>query len=166
MNVALRYEVRKAKIEDIDSIAELLKHFSDKRLLLPKSTDDLYRQIRGFRVAVTKDLLTGRNKIIGSAHLDIFTGDLAELKSLAVKSRYHGLGIGRLLVEDCEKEAINISIKKIFALTYQVEFFKRLNYELIEIDTLPEKVFKECIKCPFYGKCNENALIKILNCPS
>ncbi len=162
MNIALSYRVRKAEIEDIDSIAKLLKYFSDKRLLLPKSTDDLYRQIRGFRVAVAEDLHSGKDRVIGSAHLDIFTENLAEVKSLAVSPNYQGLGVGKLLVQDCEREAKGISIKKVFALTYQVDFFKKLNYEPIDINSLPEKVFTECVNCPFFGKCNENAFIKML----
>ncbi|NQY80439.1 MAG: N-acetyltransferase [Candidatus Caenarcaniphilales bacterium] len=162
MKLGVSYKIRRAEIEDIESIAGLLKFFSDQRLLLPKSIDDLYRQIRGFRVAVTHDSKSGEDIVIGSAHLDIFTENLAEVKSLAVNPDYHGLGVGRVLVEDCEREAVDISIKKVFALTYQVDFFKKLSYELIDIDSLPEKVFKECIRCPFYGKCNENALIKFL----
>ena len=64
--------IRSAKIDDIEAIFELLKYFSEQKLLLAKSIDDLYKQIRGFRVAILKD------KVIGSAHLDVFTENLAE----------------------------------------------------------------------------------------
>ena len=56
----------------------------------------------------------------------------------------------------------SMQIKTIFALTYQIKFFEKIGYHLVDIQSLPEKVFKECVVCPFYGACNENALIKRL----
>ena len=39
-------------------------------------------------------------------------------------------------------------------------FFEKLLYREVNIKTLPEKVFKECVICPFFNECNEHALIK------
>ena len=150
------FTLRKASVDDVDSIYALLQYFAEKKLLLPKTKDQLFHQIRSFRVIQLAE------DIIGSAQLDIFTSELAEVKSLAVHDNFHGHGLGRILVEDCEKEAISMRIKNIFALTYQVKFFEKLNYRLVDIQSLPEKVFKECVVCPFYGACNENALLKNL----
>ena len=94
--------------------------------------------------------------------MDIFTPILAEIKSLAVAGDYQGQGLGRALVEDCEREARELGIKKVFVLTYQEEFFKKLGYIVVSRDSLPEKVYKECVKCAFYNDCNEIAMTKDL----
>ena len=112
---AVKYQIRRAAIDDIPSIYSLLKFYSEQKLLLPKTIDELFHQIRGFRVVVAEDQQNiVENQILGCAHLDIFTENLAEVKSLAVAADFQGLGIGRILVNDCEKEAKSISIKKVF----------------------------------------------------
>jgi amino-acid N-acetyltransferase len=172
------FVLKRASVDDVDAIFALLDFFALRKLLLPKTKDQLYRQIRDFRVIYklgAKDDENAENgvvqrsrndvnnrSLVACAHLDIFTNQLAEVKSLAVHEDFHGHGLGRMLVEDCEGEARSMQIKTIFALTYQIKFFEKIGYHLVDIQSLPEKVFKECVVCPFYGACNENALIKRL----
>jgi amino-acid N-acetyltransferase len=169
------FVLKRASVDDVDAIFALLDFFALRKLLLPKTKDQLYRQIRDFRVIYkigTKDDENedlgqfqnggGHRSLVACAHLDIFTNQLAEVKSLAVHEAFQGHGLGRMLVEDCESEARSMQIKTIFALTYQIKFFEKIGYHLVDIQSLPEKVFKECVVCPFYGACNENALIKRL----
>ena len=112
---------------------------------------------RGFRLI--KD---GAGELLACAHLDIFGENLAEVKSLAVHPDHHAKGLGRIIVEDCEAEAKALGITKVFALTYQDIFFHKIGYKTIDIKTLPEKVFSECVHCPFYENCNEIAVLKFL----
>jgi amino-acid N-acetyltransferase len=172
--------LKRASVDDVDAIFALLDFFALRKLLLPKTKDQLYRQIRDFRVIYKIEAKDDENvgngfvdrsqvesdiknrSLVACAHLDIFTNQLAEVKSLAVHEAFHGYGLGRMLVEDCENEARGMQIKTIFALTYQIKFFEKIGYHLVDIQSLPEKVFKECVVCPFYGACNENALIKRL----
>ena len=177
MKSSSEFILKRASVDDVDAIFALLDFFALRKLLLPKTKDQLYRQIRDFRVIYkirTKDdenAVVQRShaendidnrSLVACAHLDIFTNQLAEVKSLAVHEDFHGHGLGRMLVEDCEDEARSMQIKTIFALTYQIKFFEKIGYHLVDIQSLPEKVFKECVVCPFYGACNENALIKRL----
>jgi N-acetylglutamate synthase and related acetyltransferases len=64
---------------------------------------------------------------------------LAEIKSLAVEKNYTKKGIGRALVEACLKEAKEYDIKTVFVLTYQVDFFKKMGFELIKKKRCPTK---------------------------
>ena len=160
MKSSLEFILKRASVDDVDAIFVLLDFFALRKLLLPKTKDQLYRQIRDFRVIYKVE--NEHSSLIACAHLDIFTNQLAEVKSLAVNEAFHGYGLGRMLVEDCESEARSLQIKTIFALTYQVKFFEKIGYHLVDIQSLPEKIFKECVVCPFYGSCNENALIKRL----
>lgn len=149
-------KITKPSENTFDQLFKLIKYYSDRFEMLPKTMDELYHQMRGFRL-----LVDDRNRVMGCAHLDIFTPTLAEVKSLAVDPEMQGRGYGRILVEDCEREARELGIKKIFALTYRDQFFKHLGYEQVTMDTLPEKVYKECVKCHYYNNCNEIAVVKL-----
>jgi amino-acid N-acetyltransferase len=149
-------QVQKLTTDYFNQVHDLIKTYSDIRLMLPLSLDELYHRAQAYRVIVNND------KIIACAHLDIFTPSLAEIKSLAVLESEHGKGHGRTLVEDCEKEAKIIGIKKLFVLTFQKDFFSKLGYNVVDRATLPEKVYKECVKCAFYEDCKEIAMVKNL----
>lgn len=148
--------ITKPNSETFSGLYELIKSFSDRKLMLPLTQDEILHRAQAFRV-IEED-----TKIIASAHLDLFTPILAEIKSLAVADDYQGKGYGRRLVEDCENEARELGIKKVFVLTYQEEFFKKLGYQVVPRDSLPEKVYKECVKCVHYDNCNEIAMTKAL----
>lgn len=148
--------IQRPSVSSFDSLYALIKYYSDQRLMLPLSLDEIYHRAQGFRVILDNDW------VIASAHLDIFTPELAEIKSLAVAQEYHNKGLGRIMVEDCEQEATKLGIKKLFVLTYQQKFFEKLGYIVVDLKTLPEKVYKECVKCHYYNNCNEIAMVKEL----
>lgn len=149
-------KVQKLTTDYFNQVHDLIKTYSDRRLMLPLSLDELYHRAQAYRVIVKND------QVVACAHLDIFTPSLAEIKSLAVIESEHGKGYGKTLVGDCEKEARIIGIKKLFVLTFQQDFFSKLGYSVVDRATLPEKVYKECVKCAFYEDCKEIAMVKTL----
>lgn len=146
-------DYRPAKISDVENILKLINDFAEKGLMLPRTRSTLYEGIREFVVAVEDD------RIIGTASLHIIWDDLAEVRALAVAEGYQGKGIGRNLVEILLLEAGKLQCPKIFTLTYQVEFFKRLGFVLVEKEAMSPKVWKECINCVKFPNCDENAMI-------
>ncbi len=148
----------KPNSKTLPGLYELIKSFSDEKLMLPITLEELCHRAQGFRI-----LLDDSGKVIASAHLDLFTPELAEIKSLAVAKEYQGKGLGKKLVEDCQQEAQEMGVKKIFVLTYQEEFFKKSGYSVVDRNTLPEKVYRECVICHFYHNCNEIAMVRELS---
>ena len=148
--------IRKAKIKDIKQIQALVGCFARLDVMLPRSLNELYENIRDFWVYEEK------GKIVGCAALHISWDDLAEIKSLAVAKNKQGKGIGRDLVTACLAEAKVMGAKKIFVLTYKPEFFKKLDFKRIKQSDLPHKIWAECINCPKFPNCQEVALQKIL----
>lgn len=144
---------RQAKLSDVEEIMRLINFYADKGLMLPRTRSTLYEGIREFVVAV------GDNKIIGTGSLHIIWDDLAEIRTLAVDQNHCGQGVGRKLVELLIQEAIQLHCPKVFTLTYQVEFFKHLGFITVDKDTMPQKVWKDCINCVKFPNCDENALI-------
>ncbi len=148
--------IRKAKIKDIKAIQELINYFARQDIMLARSLNELYENIRDFWVKEEK------GRIIGCAALHISWDDLAEIKSLAVAKKYHGKGIGSGLIEACLEEALALGAKKIFVLTYKPEYFKRFGFKRVKHNSLPHKIWAECINCCKFPNCQEIALLKSL----
>jgi len=146
--------IRKAKISDIFTIHSLINKFAKKDLMLARSLNELYENIRDFWVYEEK------GKVLGCCALHISWEDLAEIRSLAVDERFQKRGIGSLLVKSCIEEAKSLGCKKIFVLTYIPEYFMRFGFKKIPHKSLPHKVWAECINCPKFPNCKETALIK------
>lgn len=146
--------IRKARIEDIKRIQALINAFARKDLMLARSLNELYENIRDFFVYEEK------NKVVGCCALHISWEDLAEIKSLAVDRQYHNQGAGRALVDSCIQEAKTLGAKRIFVLTYAADFFKKAGFKRISHHKLPHKIWAECINCPKFPDCQEIALLK------
>ena len=148
--------IRKAKVGDIKRIQELINYFAGQDLMLPRSLNILYENLRDFFVCEDK------NKIVGCSALHISWDDLAEIKSLAVTRNYQNKGIGRKLAEACILEAKEIGAGRVFVLTYAPDFFKKLGFRQTAHNKLPHKIWAECINCPKFPDCRETALVKKL----
>jgi amino-acid N-acetyltransferase len=148
-------KIRKAKIVDIRSIHRLINGFAKQGEMMPRSLNDLYENIRD--IVVCED----RGEIKGVCALHILWEDLAEIRSLSVKPDSQESGIGKRLVSACTKEAEKLGIRKIFALTYHADFFKRIGFAEIDKSELPQKIWGECLRCPKFPECDETAVIRI-----
>lgn len=148
---------RQAILSDVEEIITLINQYADKGLMLPRTRSTIYEGIREFVVAVEDE------HILGTGSLHILWDDIAEIRALAVEQKYQGNGVGRKLVETLLQEALRLHCPKVFTLTYQVDFFKHLGFQLVDKEALPQKVWKDCIHCVKFPNCDENALILNLN---
>jgi amino-acid N-acetyltransferase len=144
--------LRHARIPDARAIHAMLLAFSRDGQLLGRSLANIYDSIRDFYVYEVD------GEILGIGALAICWEDLAEVRSLAVVPEQQGRGIGRLIVERCLAEAHELGIKRVFSLTYQVDFFKKLGFFDIEKSELPQKVWGACINCVKFPDCDEFAV--------
>lgn len=149
--------IRKAIIGDVGRIQALVNHYASKETMLGLSLSEIYDQIRDFTVAEGP-----RRTLIGVCALHVIWDDLAEIRSLAVDPKIRRRGVGRSLVEHCLEEARGLQIPKVFALTYQAEFFRRIGFERVDKSELPHKVWRDCLKCTKFPNCDETAVLKIL----
>jgi len=144
--------LRHARIQDARAIHQLLLEYANDGQLLGRSLADIYENIRDFYVYEETGV------ILGVGALAICWEDLAEVRSLAVAKGQNGKGIGRKIVEVCLEEAVQLGLKRIFALTYQPDFFKKLGFSDIEKSELPQKIWGDCLKCVKFPDCDEYAL--------
>jgi amino-acid N-acetyltransferase len=152
--------IRNARMGDIKEIYNLLQYFADKDLLLGRSLSSLYDQLKDFSVYVEKaEDDQDQEKLVGVCAFHICWDNLAEIRSLAVAEGYQGKGVGQQLVDKALTEADSYGITKVFTLTYQPEFFRKLGFKDIDKAELPHKVWSDCINCSKFPDCNEEALI-------
>jgi len=149
--------IRQARMEDVRRIYTLLQFFAGKNLLLGRSLSSLYDHLRDFKVAFSPKVEPG--ELLGVCSLHICWENLAEIRSLAVAENFQGQGLGRSLVRSCLNDAQGFGISRVFTLTYQPEFFKKMGFQPIDKSKLPHKVWSDCINCPMFPDCNEESLI-------
>lgn len=148
--------IRAATINDVPSIQAIINSHAELGRMLFKSYAQLFEDLRDFGV-YEED-----GRVLGCAALTIIWADLAEVRSLAVDERALGRGIGRRLVEWSVEESRRLQIRRLFALTYEQRFFEKLGFEVVSKESLPLKVWSDCVRCPKNDNCDEIAVVRTL----
>jgi amino-acid N-acetyltransferase len=142
---------------DVPDIHRLINYHAEYNRMLFRSHANLYEHLRDFFVAVEAN--NGREQVVACAALELVWRDLAEIKSLAVADEMRGRGIGTKLVKATLDEARRLKLARVFALTREERFFERLGFHDVPKETLPHKVWTDCIQCPMQMNCDEVAMV-------
>jgi amino-acid N-acetyltransferase len=148
--------IRPATIPDVPRIQEIINSHAELGKMLFKSYAQLYEDLRDFGVYEID------RQVVGCCALTIIWADLAEVRSLAVDDRYRGRGIGRQLVEWSVQEARRLGLPRLMSLTYEQVFFEKLGFVVVPKETLPLKVWSDCVRCPKRDCCDEIAMVRVL----
>jgi amino-acid N-acetyltransferase len=149
--------IRKAIITDVKAMQVLINQYADSGQMLPRALNELYEHLRDFHVYEEDGLL------IGVCALHISWDGLAEIRSLAVRKDRMHRGIGAELVRRCMAEAAELHVERVFALTYQDGFFRKLGFIDVDKKELPHKIWTDCLSCIKFPNCDESALIISVN---
>ena len=149
--------IRNARLDDVSAIRDLINEYAELERMLFRSPADLYESLRDFLVFEEK------GEILGCCALQIIWSDLAEIKSLAVRSDSQKRGIGADLVRATIERARQLKLPRIFTLTLEEGFFCKLGFDQIIKDALPMKVWSDCVRCPKQDHCDEIAMIMNLD---
>jgi amino-acid N-acetyltransferase len=148
--------IRKATLNDVKNIQKLVNDFARNELMLPRSLNEIYENVRDFWI------IEKEGELIGCCALHTMWEHMAEIKSLAVHKKYQKQDLGKEVVEMCQKEAVELNVKTLFALTFVPEFFEKLGYVRGKKEDMPHKIWSECIKCPHFPDCDEVLVVKHL----
>ena len=149
--------LRSATINDVPRISQIINSHAELGRMLFKSYARLYENVRDFAVCELE------GTVVGCVGLTVIWADLAEVRSLAVDSAYQGRGIGRELVLWTITEARRLQIRRIMSLTYEQRFFEKLGFVAVSKDSLPLKVWSDCVACPKKDVCDEIAMVLVLD---
>jgi amino-acid N-acetyltransferase len=149
--------IRTATMADVPDIHRLINYHAELNRMLFRSHTDIYEHLRDFIVCV--EGAAAGETVVGCVAVELVWRDLAEVKSLAVDPERQGRGIGRQLVQASIEEARRLALARLFTLTREEQFFARLGFVVIAKDTLPHKVWTDCVRCALRDNCDEIAMV-------
>jgi amino-acid N-acetyltransferase len=115
-------KLRPAKTSDVAFIRSLIGQYSPERRMLKKEVITLYEDVQEFVIAE----LDGEP--VGYGALHVLWEDLAEVRSVAVRPDMTRKGIGRAVVQNLLNRATQLGIRRVFCLTFEVDFFKSFGF--------------------------------------
>ena len=146
--------IRRARLDDVETMFHLLDGYARQGLLLPRRIQDVYRNVREFVVAVDEN-----DRLLGCAGLRIYTPVLGEIIALAVDERCHGQGVGRRIIDTLLQDARSMDLCRVFAMTLQPVFFEKLGFEAQHISLFPDKIAIDCSGCAKRSTCVEITMV-------
>lgn len=145
---------REATLPDAEQIHNLITAYSGDGTLLPRSLAEICENVRDFVV------LENDRRIIGCGALHLYGLHLAEIRSITVDPKQQGSGGGRLLVKALLAQAKKHQVTCVCLFTRIPDFFARLGFTIAQHQDLPDKIHKDCYKCPRLYRCDEVAMIR------
>ena len=127
-------QIRKATIDDIGGILDLIQPLEQQGILVRRSREQLEMEINKFTVVV-RDNLT-----IACAALYPFADEMiGEMACVAVHPEYRSSSRGDLLLQHICLQARMAGLRKIFVLTTRsIHWFQERGFVPVDIDSLPE----------------------------
>ncbi len=127
MQVNPSFSIRPARTSDVSAIRALVAPLADERVLVAKETVAYYEGLQEFRIAEDAD-----GTVLGCGALHVMWEDLAEVRTLATAPSAKGRGVGTALVERLIADAELLGIRRVFCLTFEVDFFRRRGFEVMK----------------------------------
>jgi amino-acid N-acetyltransferase len=136
------YLVRRARTADVRAIRGLVDAYSAKRILLSKETVTLYEDVQEFWVAEREQ----DQSVIGCGALHVMWEDLAEVRTLATDPSWTGRGVGNALLTRLLDVARELGVSRVFCLTFEVDFFARNGFSVLEGTPVEPDVYAELLR--------------------
>ena len=133
--------VRPARTCDVAAIRRLIDLYAPDRILLNKATVTLYEDVQEFVVAVDD-----AGEVVGCGALHVMWEDLAEVRTLAVDPSVRGHGAGHALLTRLLERAKELGVRRLFCLTFEVDFFARHGFHVIEGEPVEPSVYAEMLR--------------------
>ena len=161
-----RTVLRQARPSDVRAIAELVRPYSDRRILIAKDLISYFEDVQEFIVAEDAATMgaigsTGpvdpdgpacspgsprSTAIVGCGALHVMWDDIAEVRTLAVHRDHLGIGVGSAILRELIERARALGLQRLFCLTFEVDFFARHGFAPISGTPVGTDVFSEMVR--------------------
>lgn len=145
--------LRKARLNDVPVIFKLIHQYATEEVMLPRGLPELYENIWEFTVAEKN------GEVAACGALRLYNAEVAEIRSLCVNPQQKTSGLGRAVTFQLMHEAKELGLKRVFALTVAPGFFSKMGFFPVERGALPQKVWRDCLQCEKYFRCDEEAMV-------
>ena len=92
--------------------------------------------------------------------MHLYGPHLAELRSIAVYPSVKGRGAGRDLIDELLKQAERQEVTCVCLFTRIPDFFARMGFTTAVREEIPDKLYKDCHRCPRFDNCDEVAMYR------
>ena len=123
------------------AIRDLVAPYANERILLAKELVGYYEAVQEFVVAQGTD-----GRLIGCGALHVMWSDLAEVRTLAVDPAWRHRGVGHALLVALLDRARVLGLRRVFCLTFEVDFFARHGFSTLEGQAVAPEVFAELLR--------------------
>lgn len=138
------YTLRPALPRDVRSIRTLVEPYAARRILIAKEAVAYYETVQEFVVAEAGE--HEATEVIGCGALHIMWEDLAEIRTVAVEHGHLGTGVGHAIVTRLVDRARELGLRRVFCLTFEVDFFLRHGFRVIEGTPVDPTVYAELLR--------------------
>ncbi len=159
--------LRPARTSDVRDIVRLVSGYAEQRILLAKERVTLFEDIQEFRVAeairpageaaeserradpgaaADRQPADDGPELVGCGALHVMWEDLAEVRTLAVAPAWRGRGVGRRILEALVEQARDLGVRRVFCLTFEVDFFARNGFHAVDGTTVSPEVYAELLR--------------------
>lgn len=132
--------IRRARTPDVKTIQRFIDVYADDKILLSKPTVQLYEDVQEFWIAERDGV------VVGCGALHVMWEDLAEVRTLAVIPAERGTGLGHQLLARLVEVARELGVRRVFCLTFEVDFFTRHGFRQIEGVPIEHEVFAQILQ--------------------
>jgi len=139
-DVLERVALRPARTGDVRAIRGLVDTYSPDGHLLSKATVTLFEDIQEFVVAELDGV------VVGCGAMHVMWEDLAEVRTLAVGPEFAGRGIGSALLSTLMDRARAVGVKRVFCLTFMVDFFRAHGFAEIDDTPVDHTVYEQLLQ--------------------
>lgn len=134
--------IRRARTPDVPAVRRLLDGYVRDGILLDKPTVTLYEDIQEFWVAERDEDAA----VVACGALHVMWQDLAEVRTLAVDPALRGCGVGHQLLVKLLQTARWLGVRRIFCLTFEVDFFAKHGFRETGGTPVDRDVFGELLR--------------------
>ncbi|MGW3347602.1 amino-acid N-acetyltransferase [Nonomuraea rubra] len=132
--------VRRARTPDVRTVRRLVDTYAGAGpRLLEKATVTLYEDVQEFWVAERG------GQVVGCGALHVLWEDLAEVRTVAVDPECRGMGVGHRIVSALIQHAKDLGLRRVFCLTFEVDFFARHGFRPIQGTPVSPEVYAELL---------------------
>lgn len=138
-NIPVTIRFRSAIPSDVRAIAALVAPYASRGILVEKELIAYFEDVQEFIVAHRED------RLVGCGALHVLWDDIAEVRTLAVAPEVLGTGVGHLLLDKLEQRARRLKLRRLFCLTFEVDFFASHGFSEIEGTPIGTDVYGEML---------------------
>ena len=144
--------LRTARPSDVPAVHRLIADNVQAGHLLPRTSEDVARNVSRFVVASIDD------EVVGCAELAPLSAEVAEVRSLVVADAFRGRRIGPELLANLAAAATARGFSTLCAFTHEPVHFVRMGFTIVPHIWVPEKIAHDCTSCTLFRRCGQYAV--------